>query len=80
MLDPFLKYGFLVPFTLLSGVLNVYGAKREWKWLIDPPVYLAFFLPQVFVRDLFGKEISKTYVLGTGWIMLTITLWEFLFL
>jgi hypothetical protein len=79
-MDEDLKYCFLVPYTLLSGVLNVYGGKQGWKWLIDPPVYLAFFLPQILVRDLFGKEITKIYVIGTGWIMVAIALWEVLFL
>jgi hypothetical protein len=78
--DPYLKYGLLVPLTLLWGVIYVYGGTREWKWLIDPPVYLAFFFPQVLVRDLFGKEMTKIYTIGIGWIILAIALWEVLVL
>lgn len=79
-MDPYLKYGFLIPVTAIWGVLCVYGGTREWKWLIDPPVYLAFFLPQALVRDLFGKEVSKTYTIGTGWVILAIAIWELLVL
>jgi hypothetical protein len=79
-LDPYLKYGLLVPFTLLWGVLSVYGGKREWAWLIDPPEALMFVYSQAFVKVCFGKESTKSYTIVTGWITIAIAIWEVVFL
>ena len=79
-MDPYLKYGLLVPLTLLWGRLSVYGGKREWAWLVDPPESLMFVYSQAFVKVCFGKEATKTYTIATGWITLAIAIWEVAFL
>ena len=79
-MDPYLKYGLLVPLTLLWGVLSAYGGKREWTWLIDPPEALMFVYSQVFVKVCFGKQVTKSYTIVTGWIVIAIAVWEVVFL
>lgn len=76
----YLKYGFLVPLTFLLGLLFLFGGKREWKWLVDPPDHFITIHPTALIRAFFGKDITKTYVIAVGWIMLATALWEVLFL
>jgi heme/copper-type cytochrome/quinol oxidase subunit 3 len=78
--NPYSKFGFLVPLTFLPGLLFVYGGKREWKWLIDPPDHFIGIHPTAFIRAFFGKCATKVYAIVSGWIMLAIALWELLFL
>ena len=79
-MDPYLKYGFVVPITFIIGVLFVYGGTKEWKWLIDPPDWLGFFFPQVLIKILFGSNIAKIYTIVVGWIMVAAALWGLFFL
>lgn len=70
----------LVPLTLLWGMLSAYGGKREWAWLIDPPEALMFVYSQAFVKVCFGKLVTKSYAIVTGWILIAIAVWEVVFL
>lgn len=58
----------------------VYGGTREWKWLIDPPDHFITIHPTAFIRAFFGKDVTKSYTIVIGWIMLATALWELLFL
>lgn len=79
-MDPYIKYGFLVPLTLGWGVISIIGGKREWEWLMDPPDWLAFVIPQGSVRLFWGRGAVKIYSIVTGWMLLGIGIIEVLFL
>jgi len=78
-MDPYLKYWVVVPLTSLWAFLSIYGGKKGWKWLVDPPEYLAFVYSQAFVKMLFGTDVTRRYTIVTGWICLAIVVWLLFF-
>jgi len=39
-----------------------------------------FVYSQVFVKVCFGKQVTKSYTIVTGWIVIAIAVWEVVFL
>jgi hypothetical protein len=53
------------------GVIILYGAKRRWRWLVDPPEWLYLLDSQSMLKVLFGQRfvLIFTYVLGAGFVI-----------
>src|SRR5262245_23766348 len=55
-------------FILVFGLLLIYGARRRWRLMADPPPYLFPFWPPSLITILFGPRGSLvfSYIAG-GW-------------
>ena len=47
---------FLVLVYILLGAILVWGAYHRWGWLVDPPLWMAFFYTQALWKLIFGRE------------------------
>ena len=63
--------------AVFLGGLQVYGLKREWRWLIDPPGWLfAFYFPAA-VKILHGPKYVQGSAYLVAWSTLAVGLYCF---
>ena len=57
-----------LPYLLLVliGLVIIYGARRRWRWLVDPPEWLYLVYSQSFLKVLLGRQfvLYFTYFMG----------------
>ena len=59
---------------LAFGVLLVYGLKRKWRWVVDPPEWtFAIYLPAV-VKIVWGPKyvLSVAYITAYGSLIMSL--------
>jgi len=79
MLDPAIKYLFVLPVTLLFAVLFIVGGKKRWKWLVDPPEEWALFYSQSLLKILVGKDLLRGVTIFEGWFLVVLSLYILIF-
>lgn len=63
---------FLDGIAVAYGMLLLWGVRRRWKWLTDPPEWLyAFHFPS-FVKILYGRRFVVAVTLVLGWFAITL--------
>jgi hypothetical protein len=62
--------------TFAAGVILVYGSRKRWNWLVDPPEELWPIYSQAFLKKLVGTdEVAHfTYVFGLNVILFAIAI------
>ncbi len=57
---------------LVIGALTLYGVKKRWRWLVDPPESWSPFYSQSFVKENFGPQAPAALarVVGIGFVAL----------
>jgi hypothetical protein len=52
--------------VVLIGLVIIYGARRRWRWLVDPPEWLYLVYSQSFLKVLLGRQfvLYFTYFMG----------------
>ncbi len=62
-------YGFV---SLVIGGFLLWGVKRKWRWLVDPPDDLSAFYSQSFLKENVGPDAPRLFAtfLGIGLIVL----------
>jgi hypothetical protein len=66
-------------FFIIAGVVFIYGTKRRWPIMTDPPQDLWLCYSQAFIKKVFGNNflIVHNYSLGAIFILLgLIGLWN----
>jgi len=63
---------FVLIFVSLIGILLLYGAYKQWQWLINPPSEWAWFYSQSFLKKIIGKKGLLIYTYFIGFLLLVI--------
>jgi hypothetical protein len=52
--------------VVIAAVVMILGARRRWRWLVDPPTFLWPIYPYALVKVLFGRNavIWLLYISG----------------
>jgi hypothetical protein len=52
--------------TFAAGVILVYGSRKRWNWLVDPPEELWLGYTQAFLKKVVGTDgvAHLTYLFG----------------
>ena len=73
-MDPALKYGLLLPFTILVAVICIVGGTRGWKWLVDPPEDLALIYSQSLIKSIYGGAFLRRFTIFAGYFFLVLSI------
>lgn len=59
-------YIFVLIFVSFVGATLLFGAFKQWQWLVNPPTEWAWFYSQSFIKKIFGKKglLIYTYLIG----------------
>jgi hypothetical protein len=54
--------------AVLIGLSLIVGARRRWRWLVDPPTYLSPYYSQALLKVVFGATALRilTYIVGAA--------------
>lgn len=65
----------LALFTI--GFIMVYGAKKGWEFLVDPPESWYPFYSQSFIKKIFGKKFLfyETIIIGAMFMIVSLYSW-----
>ncbi len=59
---------------ILAGIILIFGTKRGWSWLVDPPTDYWMFYSHSFLKKFFGKTflLRFNYFIGILFIILSL--------
>ena len=56
------------------GLLAFYGAQRRWRWLVDPPIWMAFFYSQSLFKLVAGTDGCRVITSALGLLIAAVSL------
>lgn len=69
-LDDLLQQMVVFIFVVQVGILIVYGTRKRWRMLIEPPEHLWMFVTQSSIKKAFGAKGLIAYLYFVGWIFI----------
>lgn len=57
------------------GVLLIVGARRRWRWLVDPPSNMWPYYSQAFLKHVFGPWAPVCFAYFVAALIIAASLW-----
>jgi len=65
-------YIFVLIVVSFVGAILLFGASKQWQWLVNPPTEWAWFYSQSFIKKTFGKKGLLIYTYLIGFLLLAV--------